>query len=88
MVDDTVYFLACKSKDEAEFLADILNSEPAHEALNSLIFWSDKRPITIEVLKRLNIRAVAKELSREREYDLYTGNWLAPKKERKSNSLL
>jgi len=77
MVDDTVYFLACKSKDEGEFLSDILNSEPAHEALNSLIFWSDKRPITVEVLKRLNIRAVAEELSREHEYDLYTGKLAA-----------
>jgi len=72
MVDDTVYFLSCKSNAEAEFLADILNSEPSQEALNSLIFWDNKRPITTGVLNCLDIRTVAEELSRENEYDSYT----------------
>ena len=73
MVDDTVYFLPCKSQEEAIFLAEILNSKPAKEALGSMIFWSDKRPITIEILKRINIRTLAKELSREEEYNRHVG---------------
>lgn len=36
-----------------------------------MIFWSDKRPITIDVLKRLNIQALARELNREDEYIFY-----------------
>ncbi len=67
--DDTVYFLPCLSKDEAKFLAEILNSSIAAEFLSSMIFWSDKRPITIELLKRLSIKAIAQELGREEAYD-------------------
>jgi len=36
-----------------------------------MIFWSDKRPITIDVLKHLNIQALARELNREDEYIFY-----------------
>ena len=67
--DDTVYFLPCRSEDEAKFLAEMLNSPIATAFLSSMIFWSDKRPITIELLKRVSIRAIAKELGREKEYD-------------------
>ncbi|MBD2773122.1 N-6 DNA methylase [Iningainema tapete] len=69
--DDTVYFLSCDSKSEASFLAAMLNSQPAQEFLASMIFWSDKRPITIELLKRLNLRTLAKILGREKEYNSY-----------------
>ncbi|GAA6617469.1 N-6 DNA methylase [Scytonema sp. NUACC26] len=70
--DDTVYFLPCQSQSEADFLVNLLNSQPAREFLESMIFWSDKRPITIELLKRLNLRLLARVLNREEEYDSYT----------------
>ncbi|WP_246275575.1 SAM-dependent methyltransferase [Brasilonema bromeliae] len=69
--DDTVYFLSCRSKSEASFIAALLNSQPAKEFLESMIFWSDKRPITIELLKRLNLRTLAQVLGREEEYNSY-----------------
>jgi hypothetical protein len=69
--DDTVYLLPCWSEGEAKFLVEILNSIVAKEFLSSMIFWSDKRPITIELLKRLNIQDLAKELDREKEYCFY-----------------
>ncbi len=69
--DDTVYFLSCRSEDEVVFLTEILNSSIATEFLSSMIFWNDKRPITIDLLKRLNIAALAKELGRENEYVTY-----------------
>lgn len=69
--DDTVYFLPCWSEDESKFLAEILNSSVATEFLSSMIFWNDKRPITIDLLKRLNIKALAQELGRERDYLSY-----------------
>jgi len=65
MVDDTVYFIDCRSQDEAECLVQLLNSEIAKEALGSLVFWSDKRPITVDLLSRLNLQALAKELGLE-----------------------
>ncbi len=66
--DDTVYFLSCKTKEEAEFLAYLLNSKESRSYLESIIFWSNKRPITIDVLKRLSIAHLAKHLG---EYDKY-----------------
>jgi hypothetical protein len=33
-----------------------------------MIFWNEKRPITIELLKRLNIKALSIEIGMEKEY--------------------
>lgn len=71
MLDDTCYFLSCDTKQEAEFLCDILNSDTCKEALSSMIFWSDKRPITIDLLKRLSIASLARRLGRSDEYDRF-----------------
>jgi SAM-dependent methyltransferase len=68
MVDDTVYFLGCHTRAEAEFLHDILGSDEAQEALESMTFWNDKRPITVDLLKRLNIEELAQTLGRGDEY--------------------
>lgn len=68
VLDDTTYFLPCWSRDEACFVANLLNSEPAKEFLESMLFWSDKRPITIEVLRRLDMRALSIELGCEKRY--------------------
>lgn len=67
--DDTVYFLSAETKEEAEFLCSLLNSEPCQNFLSSMVFWDEKRPITAEILKRLNIRAVAEFLEQSSTYD-------------------
>lgn len=69
--DDTVYFLPCWSHDEADFLVSILNSRPAQEFLRSMAFWNDKRPVTAELLRRLNLKTLSAELGRESEYHAY-----------------
>lgn len=66
--DDTVYFLACSSQEEAYFLFKLLNSDIAKDFLNAMIFWEDKRPITIEILKRLNLQSLAYTLGEESKY--------------------
>lgn len=66
--DDTVYFLPCFTHEEAVFIWQLLNTEPALNFLSSMTFWEDKRPITIELLKRLNIQMLATLLGRESEY--------------------
>jgi hypothetical protein len=53
--DDTVYFLSCKSKQEAELIQECLCSTQAQEFLRSFIFWDAKRPVTAEILSRLNL---------------------------------
>lgn len=68
MFDDTVYFLPCSSEKEAGFLLGLLNSELAMKIFNSLVFWDDKRPITIDVLKRVNLQALARELEIEQQF--------------------
>jgi hypothetical protein len=66
--DDTVYFLSCSSQEEAYFISKLLNSDVAKDFLNAMIFWEDKRPITIEVLKRLNLQSLAYALGEESNY--------------------
>ena len=62
MFDDTVNFLSFETEEEAEFIFKLITSTPAIEFLDSMIFWDEKRPITIDILKRLSLKAVAKEL--------------------------
>jgi hypothetical protein len=62
VLDDTCYFIACRCREEAILLADLLNSRPAKEFYTSMIFWDEKRPITLSLLRRLDLLAVAKEL--------------------------
>lgn len=59
--DDTCYFLPFEDKTEAQVVAEILNSEECKEFLTSLTFTDSKRPITVELLQRLNIRALAED---------------------------
>jgi hypothetical protein len=69
VLDDTVNFLGCASEAEANFLLDLLSSLEAKEFYGSMISWDEKRPITVELLRRLNIRRLAAELGRSEEYD-------------------
>ena len=65
VLDDTCYFLAIHNEKEARFLADILNSDIARQFYQSYIFWDAKRPITAEILKRLDLLKLARELGEE-----------------------
>lgn len=76
--DDTAYFLSAKTEAEATFLADLLNSEPCQAFLASMVFWSDKRPITVDLLKRVDLEKVALSLGRGAEYQQFTRNEDAP----------
>lgn len=69
VLDDTNYFLPCWSESEAHFAAKLLNSVPAQQFFESMIFWPDKRPITVEILKRLDLHALSVELGCERDYE-------------------
>lgn len=64
MLDDTCYFVACRTQSEANNLADILNSDDAIEFLSCLIFWDNKRPITVHSLERLDLSTLSRELGR------------------------
>jgi methylase of polypeptide subunit release factors len=70
--DDTIYFLPCWSEAEADFLESLLCSQPAQAFLESMIHWDEKRPITVEILKRLSIQKLAALLGRDEEYARFT----------------
>jgi hypothetical protein len=65
--DDTCYFVACTSRAEAELVAALLGSDIAAEFLAAFVFWDAKRPITVELLRRLDLRRLAGELGRSAE---------------------
>jgi len=60
MVDDTCYFIACQSKKEAELLCSLLSTVEAKAFLKSLVFTDSKRPITIDVLRRVSLVELAR----------------------------
>jgi len=62
VLDDTCYFISCDNEGQANCLGELLNSKVAKEFLSSLIFWDAKRPITMDLLRCLDIAALAQEL--------------------------
>ncbi|HTU21010.1 MAG TPA: hypothetical protein VMG10_23360 [Gemmataceae bacterium] len=68
VLDDTCYFLACDNEEQTAYLASILNSPVAEAFYGSFIFWDNKRPITAELLGRLDLQGVARELGSEAEF--------------------
>lgn len=65
VLDDTSYFLPFRTKSEAEYISSLLNSVTAKEFFRAFIFWDMKRPITVEVLRRLDLQALAREMGTE-----------------------
>jgi len=65
VLDDTCYFLPCQTMEEADFLAALLNSLPAQEFYRVFVFWDSKRPITAELLGRLDLRRLSNEVGAE-----------------------
>ena len=61
MVDDTCYFVPCEYKEEAKLLLKLLSSHSASAFLKSLVFIDSKRPITIDVLRRLSFVELARD---------------------------
>lgn len=70
--DDTCYFIPCEEETEARFLTGMLNSQPAQEFYQSLVFWDAKRPITAKILRKLDISKLALELNQLEEFESIT----------------
>ena len=59
--DDTCYYLPFEREEDARLVTEILNSAHCQRFLLSLIFTDSKRPITVDLLQRLNLAAIADE---------------------------
>jgi hypothetical protein len=71
VLDDTSYSVSCQSEQEARYIAGLFNSQSAREFFSTFVFWDSKRPITIEILRRLDLSALAQELGSEAELNRY-----------------
>jgi methylase of polypeptide subunit release factors len=76
--DDTIYFLPCGSEEEASFVEALLRSEVAETFLRAMIHWDEKRPITAEILRRLNLQKLAAMLRRDKDYSRFAGPQTQP----------
>ena len=72
MVDDTCYFISCHSRDEASLMLELLSSAPANKFLRALIFLDAKRPITIDVLRRISFVNLAREIGQYQKFQYIT----------------
>ncbi len=71
LVDDTCYVLPCRTFAEASFFADLLNAETAMRFLSALVFLDAKRPVTIDVLERIDLLALAARAGRGAQAKAY-----------------
>ena len=67
VLDDTCYFIPCASEQEARFVCELLNSDVCQRFLRALVFFDAKRPITIDILNRIDLKRVAEHVNRTRE---------------------
>jgi hypothetical protein len=65
MLDDTGYFLPCRSPEQAAMLAALLNDPEALGLVDALIFRDAKRPITKALLQRIDLSALAARVDRD-----------------------
>jgi len=63
VLDDTCYSFPCQTEDECNLLFDLLTSDLVREFLSAFIFWDTKRPITAEILNRLDLKSLGEVLS-------------------------
>ncbi len=62
VLDDTSYFIPCETKREAEHIASMLNTPEAKAFFESYVFWDTKRPITVDLLRRLDLATLEREV--------------------------
>lgn len=60
VLDDTCYFVGCRTKEQANYLARLVSSDAAREFFEAFTFWDAKRPVTSELLNGLDLGALAR----------------------------
>lgn len=88
VLDDTCYFLACKTEDEARLLARLLASQAAQEFFAAFVFWDAKRPITADILRRLDFKRLAALLGLASEFERHCTSASSPAVPRRGQSEL
>ena len=73
VLDDTSYFLPCQTQAQTEYLGGLLNSPTAQAFYKSFVFWDSKRPITADLLRRLDLRRLAEEAGSGEMFNILFG---------------
>ncbi len=68
VLDDTCYHLPCENEGEARLIGRLLNSDCCMEVLSTLVFRDAKRPITSELLQRIDLGQLATRLGLSSEW--------------------
>ncbi len=80
MLDDTCYFLPCRTLEQATLLVDLLNGPIALGLIRALAFSDAKRPVTKALLQRIDLKAILAHEGREAHWrDEWTTDWLKPR---------
>lgn len=74
VLDDTSYFLPFQTSEQAEYAVSLLNSPAAQAFYGAFAFWDSKRPITVDLLGRLDLDQLAKELGSEEVFNRLLGH--------------
>jgi len=81
VLDDTCYFIPCDSKQEAEFFARLLNSKTARRFLSAIVFTDAKRPVTVDTLRRVDLKKLAEHEGMKTANIIYLSSKRDPKDE-------
>jgi len=60
-MDDTCYFIGSDNLLEAETLHELFSADITYHFLRSVVFTDSKRPITADILNRLDIYKIAEQ---------------------------
>jgi hypothetical protein len=82
MVDDTCYFLPCRTLEQARLLEQTLNGPASLRLIHALSFSDAKRPLTKSLLQRLDLKALVSHagLSEHWNSDWET-DWKSPSRQ-------
>ena len=58
ILDDTCYFIPCRSAVQAALLSALLNYPACLELIHSMIFYDSKRPVTKKLLQRIDLKSL------------------------------
>ena len=65
LFDDTCYFVACASAQQAALVVSLLNHPLCFEFIQSIVFWDAKRPITKKLLQRIDLASLLNHVDTE-----------------------
>lgn len=69
VLDDTCYSIGFEDEKQARFVYEMLTSQVAKDFIDSIVFDDNKRPVTVAILNRINIKAIANILGMSDLYD-------------------